>query len=277
MAKETKLEWVHHTFNPWWGCVKLSPACKNCYAEAWAKRVGSRVWGDDAERRFFSDKHWAEPLRWNRDAEAAGERRRVFCASMADVFERRSELDPWRAKLAGLIEATPQLDWLLLTKRHDLVQQLAPWREWPANVWLGMTVENQEWARQRIPRLIEIPAVVRFLSCEPLLSPLDLSRWLGDSIHWIVAGGESGAKARPTHPNWFRSLRDQCLATGAAFHFRKWGHWSPVAPAQPSRRKRYTFSNSDQSPTTMWAVGMHASGRELDGTTWNQVPRPNLL
>lgn len=277
MAKETKLEWVHHTFNPWWGCVKLSPACKNCYAEAWAKRVGSRVWGDNADRRFFSDKHWREPLRWNRDAAAAGERRRVFCASMADVFELRSELDPWRVKLAGLIEATPQLDWLLLTKRHSLVQQLAPWNEWPANVWLGMTVENQEWARQRIPRLIEIPAAVRFLSCEPLLGPLDLSRWLGDSIHWIVAGGESGAKARPAHPDWFRTLRDQCLATGAAFHFRKWGHWSPAAPAQSGRRKRYTFSDSDQSSATMWAVGMHASGRELDGTTWNQVPRPNLL
>ncbi len=273
MAKNTKLEWVHHTFNPWWGCIKISTACKNCYAETWARRVGKRVWGHGAGRRFFSEQHWSEPRKWNREAAQAGERRRVFCASMADVFELRTELDPWRERLAGLIRDTPHLDWLLLTKRHEYVNQLAPWREWPDNVWLGMTVENQHWANVRIPHLAEIPAIVRFLSCEPLLGPIDLTPWLGDTLHWIVAGGESGAKARPTDPRWFRSLRDQCLSAGAAFHFRKWGQWSPNAPDRPGRKRTHEFLHANGERQTMWAVGAHVSGRELDGEMWNQVPK----
>lgn len=272
MAKDTKLEWVHHTFNPWWGCTKVSIACRNCYAETWAKRVGSRVWGQDSDRRFFTEKHWNEPIKWNRAAQQAGERRRVFCASMADVFEPRSDLDPWREKLAELINATPHLDWLLLTKRYRQIQQDAPWTVWPRNVWLGMTVENQRWAQRRIPYLVEIPAVVRFLSCEPLLGPINLNPWLGDTIHWVVSGGESGSKSRPSRPEWFYSLRDQCLATGAAFHFRKWGHWTPVEPEKPGRKKQYHYIDLQGNPVTLWAVGVHASGRDLDGQTWNQVP-----
>ena len=126
MGKDSRIEWTHHTFNPWWGCVKVSPAYKHCYAEGWAKRVGLDVWGARAPRRFFSDAHWREPLKWNRGAETAGERRRVFCASMADVFEARDDLNPWRERLWQLIEATPFLDWLLLTKRPEHVGNCVP-------------------------------------------------------------------------------------------------------------------------------------------------------
>jgi len=127
MGKNSRIEWTNHTFNPWWGCTKVSAARKNCYAEAWSKRVGQSVWGPNANRRFFGDKHWAEPIKWHSEALAAGQRRRVFCASMADVFEDRRDLDEWREKLWALIDATPQLDWLLLTKRPEMVRRLVPW------------------------------------------------------------------------------------------------------------------------------------------------------
>jgi len=117
MGKDSKIEWTHHTFNPWWGCVKVSPGCEHCYAEAFAKRVGKKVWGAQSDRRFFGDPHWREPLKWHDEAVITGERRRVFCASMADVFEDRDELIPHRIRLFQLIANTPKLDWLLLTKR----------------------------------------------------------------------------------------------------------------------------------------------------------------
>ena len=178
MAKNSTIEWTHHTFNPWWGCVKVSDACKHCYAETWAKRTGADVWGNDASRRFFGEKHWAEPLTWNADAESSKTRFRVFCASMADVFEKRDELDQWRLRLWELIEKTPHLDWLLLTKRPQNILKMVPWKEeFPTNIWIGTTVENQKEAQKRIPALLKVPASVRFLSCEPLLSPIDLSQW----------------------------------------------------------------------------------------------------
>jgi protein gp37 len=146
MAKDSRIEWTHHTFNPWWGCVKVSPACANCYAETWAHRLGAKIWGRHAPRRFFGDEHWKHPLRWNAEAERDQVRRRVFCASMADVFEVRAELNPWRARLWPLIEQTPWLDWLLLTKRPKNVRRMAPWgSRWPHNVWLGTT--DPDWVR----------------------------------------------------------------------------------------------------------------------------------
>src|SRR4051812_42185869 len=127
MAKNSHIEWTHHTFNPWWGCTKVSPACNNCYAELWAKRMGHKIWGGTAPRRFFTDAHWKGPLVWNEEAQAKGERERVFCASMADVFERRAELNPYRERLWALIAETPWLDWLLLTKRPQNIGGMVPW------------------------------------------------------------------------------------------------------------------------------------------------------
>lgn len=272
MAKNSSIEWTHHTFNPWWGCSKVSPACENCYAETWAKRVGQSLWGEKAERRFFGEKHWADPIRWNQEAGQSRSRERVFCASMADVFEKRSELDDVRTRLWKLIETTPWLDWLLLTKRPENVLKMTPWSNWPGNIWLGTTVENQKYADSRIPFLMEAPARTRFLSCEPLLGNVDLTRWVnGFGIHWVIAGGESGSNARPMNPDWVRSLRDQCQAHGIAFHFKQWGHWAPVDPSNNTRKKLQRFRSS-QGEIILEAKGKKAAGRVLDGATWDQVP-----
>ena len=270
MGEGSKIEWTDHTFNPWWGCTRVSPACDHCYAETFAKRTGHDVWGRDGDRRTFGDKHWSEPVRWNEKAKAEGVRRRVFCASMADVFEDRPDLDGERARLWDLIDDTPSLDWLLLTKRPENIQRMYPsrwhYRHPQANVWLGTTVENQRYADLRIPKLLQVPAAVHFLSCEPLLGAIDLNRWLHDSncwivddaeesqcctcaeprevaVGWVIAGGESGAGHRPMDIDWPRALRDQCVAAGVPFLFKQWGGRTPKA-----------------------------GGRELDGRTWDEVP-----
>lgn len=272
MARNSKIEWTHHTFNPWWGCTKVSDACKHCYAEAWAKRVGSRVWGVKAARRFFGDTHWQQPERWDREAEQNSTRRRVFCASMADVFEDRAELNSWRNRLWSLIERTPNLDWLLLTKRPELVQRFVPWAdEWPCNVWLGTTVENQEIAEKRLSSIAECRAAIRFASCEPLLGKLDLREWLGSTLHWVIAGGESGPKARPSDPRWFRELRDQCKDKEVPFHFKQWGNWSPVNGTHYSEKaKLFDFDGGIR----VIRSSKKTSGRLLDGAPWDEVPDP---
>jgi len=272
MARDSKIEWTDHTFNPWWGCTKVSPACTNCYAETFSKRVGLRVWGDRADRRFFGDQHWGEPIRWSRQAERDRVRRRVFCASMADVFEDRGDLDPWRARLWSLVDDTPSLDWLLLTKRPSNVTKMVPWAAaWPHNVWLGTTVENQEWAEKRISSLVANPAVVRFLSVEPILGSLDLSRWARE-IEWVIVGGESGHHARPSQPAWVRLIRDQCVASGIAFFFKQWGDWMPGDPREHGRRRCVQLDVPDMQPTALIRLGKKAAGRLLDGRTWDEVP-----
>lgn len=200
MGADSRIQWTHHTFNPWWGCQRASPGCQHCYAETLDKRVGGKHWGPTAERRLFGERHWAEPLKWARAAAEAGERHRVFCASMADVFEDR--LDTERKKLWTLIRDTAfrcagdcgaiteeenrvdsscglcgarlgGLDWLLLTKRPENVLRMAPADILPL-VWVGTTVEDQQRADERIPELLRMPARVRFLSMEPLLGPVNL-------------------------------------------------------------------------------------------------------
>lgn len=271
MGKNSKIEWTHHTFNPWWGCTKVSAACKYCYAETWSRRVGFQIWGAKSKRRFFTDRHWAEPLQWNKEAINNGERRRVFCASMADVFEVRAGLNPWRERLWDLIDITPNLDWLLLTKRPQSFRRYLPDSFAQDNVWLGTTVETQRWADERISNLVEIEAPVRFLSCEPLLGELDLSHWLSSGkVDWIIAGGESGGKARPTNPLWVRSLRDQCIEHGVAFHFKQWGHWAPYAP--DGNKKVKEIEMPGDADVRLWRLGKKHSGRILDGRTWDDIP-----
>lgn len=301
MGKNSPIEWTHHTFNPWWGCTKISLACKHCYAETWSKRVGSTVWGAECGRRFFGEKHWHEPIKWNSEAEKHRERRRVFCASMADVFEARPDLSSWRRRLWKLIEDTPWLDWLLLTKRIENSKTMVPWRSvWPRNVWIGVTVESQEMAQKRIPILLQYPATIRFISCEPLLGPVKLEQWFhnrderctknlsssivhvesnGNSIDWVIAGGESGHHARPMHPSWVYSLRDQCIAAGIPFYFKQWGCWRPVEKYLKPNSKTIHFEDANGDQVTMVRLGKKAAGRELDGCRWDRMPdlqSPNL-
>jgi protein gp37 len=276
MGRNSAIEWTHHTFNPWWGCKKVSPACKNCYAEAWAKRTGQKVWGAGANRRFFGEAHWREPLKWNDEQGSNGTRKRVFCASMADVFERRALLNPVRSQLWNLIERTPNLDWLLLTKRPHNILYMTPWETaWPENVWVGTSVENQTLAETRLPHLLAVPASVRFLSCEPLLGPLDLRSWFDrrgyNPIDWVIAGGESGGHSRPMHHDWAASLLGQCQEAQVPFHFKQWGHW---APSELLRGKGSpTLLNlRNERPVQMVPAGKKLAGRVLQGSTWDSFP-----
>lgn len=235
MGENSNIEWTDHTFNPWWGCVEVSPACDNCYArqlDARFKRRDETHWGKSAPRLPASEKVWVEPLKWNAAAGREGVRKRVFCASMADVMEDRPyvsypgdvHVPTERMRLYRLIEATPNLDWLLLTKRPQNFRRFLPaeWLERPRpNVWGMTTVESDEY-RWRATELLKTPFVVHGLSMEPLLGSVDLSGIIR-GLDWVIAGGESGHGARPSHPDWFRSLRDQCLEAGVAFFMKQMG------------------------------------------------------
>lgn len=245
MGENTKIEWAHHTFNPWYGCQKVGPGCDHCYAEGWAKRSGLVQWGPGTERRRSSPANWRKPLAWNAEAERLGVRYRVFCASLADVFDNAVPT-AWRMDLFSLIAKTPHLDWLLVTKRVGNVLPMCSGDGLMFDmicdrVWLGVTVCNQEEADRDIPKLLKVPAKVRWLSMEPLLGHVDIHHRLGAcvfteadpwetgrGIDWVVVGGESGPKARPMHPAWVTSLRNQCKAAGVPFLFKQWGEWAPA-------------------------------------------------
>lgn len=263
MGDVTKIQWTDHTFNPWIGCTKVAPGCTNCYAEAdMDQRRGRVKWGVNGTRSVTSTAYWRKPLKWEREAKAAGVRRRVFCASLADVFEDREELELWRANLFDVIDETPNLDWLLLTKRPENIQRMwpqiprnkeplyvgnidqPPWRH---NVWLGTSISDQATADKGIPELLKCRdlAPVLFLSAEPLLGPIDLTGQLvssdgfvsaladgpihvsdgGRGIDWVIVGGESGPNARPCHMEWIRSLVDQCRAIGHPCFVKQLGAW----------------------------------------------------
>lgn len=235
VAENSKIEWTDHTFNPWVGCTKVSPACDNCYAESWAKRAGrGDLWHGSSPQRT-SESNWRKPVKWNAEAMKTGKRARVFCASLADVFDNAVPAE-WRSDLFKLIEATPHLDWLLLTKRIGNVRKLCGGvSAWP-NVWLGATVVTQEEVDRDVPKLIATPAAVRFLSCEPLLEEISF-RWapwrpLGRThstdhldglrmLDWVIVGGESGSKARPMSQQWVEQIRAQCAEAGVAFFMKQ--------------------------------------------------------
>lgn len=226
MGALTKIQWCDHTFNPVVGCTKVSAACDFCYAEKWALRAGRpELWQGDRQRT--SPHNWKEPLRWNATAKAEGRRAKVFCASLADVFD--NQWDPqWRADLVTLINKTPCLDWLLLTKRPQNIAKMWPSafinpHPWFPNVWFGTTVESQQEADRRIPHLLNVPAVMRFLSIEPLLEAIEIGQWL-PRISWAIIGGESGAaNRRPFSTTWAIDLIRQCRATGPAVFVKQLG------------------------------------------------------
>ena len=272
MGRQTRIEWTDHTFNPWWGCTKVSKACDNCYAETWARRLGYDIWSHAKPRRFLSASYWEQPKKWNANALAHQTRSRVFCASMADVFEWGRELSAWREKLWRVIDDTPYLDWLLLTKRPHLVRRLTPWGEdWPTNVWLGTTAEDQRMLEKRVPHLIRNPSHIRFLSCEPLLEQIDLRTPLeAKAVQWVIAGGESGAKARPCDPQWVYRIRDDCLSYDVPFLFKQWGDWAPLAEVRNVVPKRL-LSGVEYS-TTMGRFGKKVAGRRLENQVWDGIP-----
>lgn len=176
---------------------------------------------------------------------------------------------PSEKKLWKLIERTPALDWLLLTKRPDLVLSMVPWTEvWPENVWMGTTTENQEWADKRLEALAEIPARVRFISAEPLLGLLELERW-AEFVDWVITGGESGPNARPSSPSWFRALMNECMAADIPFHFKQWGDWAPGQGENLAKARQAAAEDG----TLMVRMGKSAAGRILDGATWDGLPR----
>lgn len=318
MAENSNIEWTKHTFNPWIGCQKVGAGCDHCYAETWDARGlsgGATRWGAHAARTRTAPANWSKPLAWDRAAAAAGERHRVFCASLADVFDNHASVLPeWRADLWALIRATPNLDWMLLTKRPSNIAAMLPddWGAGYPNVWLGCTVVNQTEADRDIQKLLSVPARVRFLSMEPLLGPVDLGHlsrkagagvheysaiecdidpaddeWGGATIDLVIVGGESGPNARPMHPDWARSLRDQCNAAGVAFHFKQWGEWVPVTTDADEHGLTCTeagcgfldvFDGPKRFPVVerggqdFWRVGKKSAGRDLDGRTWDEMP-----
>ena len=284
MAQNSSIEWTHHTFNPWWGCTKVSPGCDHCYADNLARRYGHDVWGHDAPRRVMSNEHWDKPISWNNLGERFKVRQRVFCASMADVFEVRPDLAPHRRRLLELIGATTNLDWLLLTKRPHSIRKLLPLGyEFPANVWIGTTVENQEQADKRIKYLQDFTTPsFRFLSCEPMLGPLDIRRYLqpgrnGVRIDWVICGGESEHGARPMNPEWAESLLLQCQEAGVPFLFKQWGSWGLLNQVgDVGKRQTIQLTRQNGTAVQLVNVGKKVAGRDLKGRQWTEFPVPQV-
>ena len=327
---KTKIEWATDTWNPTTGCDQVSAGCDNCYALGMAKRLkamGSADYQTDGNPETsgpgfglaIHPHRLDQPLRWKKP-------RLVFVNSMSDLFHVSVPVEHL-AQVFAVMSKAPQHTFQILTKRHARMRSIlsANWFkvlvddyrgaaagdfQWPLpNVWLGVSVEDQKWADIRIPALLQTPAAVRFLSCEPLLGPVKLApEWLQADddtctcsetagcreIHWVIVGGESGPKARPMHPDWARSLRDQCEAAGVPYLFKQWGEWQdgshdPRTQHGPDhimhRNGRHVVAHEYQTSDLVRGgagermgacfisrAGKHAAGRELDGRTWDEYP-----
>ncbi len=276
MAENSAISWTRHTWNPWMGCTKVSPACDGCYAEALMdKRYGKVQWGNHPRIRTGAHT-WNDPMRWQRRAEKDGDRPFVFCASLADIFD--NQVDPqWRVDAFDVMRKTPRLVYLLLTKRPQNIVRLADAAGGlPENAAIGTTVEDQKRADINLPALqvakIELRPLFTFGSFEPLLGPIIIRpAFMPD---WIITGGETdqgGHRARPTHPEWFRSLRDQAIANGAAFHHKQNGEWVSVSEvAGPGAHFKF------DDGATVRRVGKKLSGRTIDGVTHDAFPEVSL-
>lgn len=320
----TGIEWTDETWNPTTGCTKVSPGCDHCYAEVMYERFNGK--GSFSTVKMHSSR-LAKPFHWRKP-------RKVFVNSMSDLFHQ-DVTDFFIAEVFAVMALTPRHTYQILTKRHSRMRSLLSSTAFPGlvndalkarmkdpldrtgpvvlpNVWLGVSVENQQWANTRIPALLDTPAAVRFLSCEPLLGPVDLlgkpdqgcdemgpaithtpySWQTSDGpteydcehnagIDWVVVGGESGHGARPMHPDWARSLRDQCVEMQIPFLFKQWGNWAPgdFPTAHPdvllnatTGKGTYEAHRNQPGNERLIRVGKKAAGRELDGRTWDQYP-----
>lgn len=324
MGETTAIAWADHTFNTHWGCTKIEAPgdepseCDHCYAETLSIRFGysdtgskQRIWGADAPRRRLSDAYWRDPLKWDRLAREAGRQELVFCASMADVFEARDDLDDVRARLYELIDQTPNLIWMLLTKRPEQVLPRVPPRwigleqtpegliqidpahlvppryispsewyaaarrpeakaAWPANVWVGTSAGTQR-SLLRVQRLIQIPAPVLFVSCEPLFERVTFTDEQLERIGWVIAGGESGPGHRPMLTSWARHLRDQCDARRAPCEQPEIPR--PHSVAVPGGGRACNCEYADPIPFFFKQTGgLHGGDDQLDGRTYKNWP-----
>jgi protein gp37 len=315
MSTNSAIEWTDATWNPVTGCSKVSAGCTNCYAERLSHRF---KWTDKpwnaayaAENVKLHPERLEEPLRWRKP-------RKVFVNSMSDLFHEQVPFE-FIARVFDIMAQTPEHTYQILTKRparmKEFIEQYVPENLAPyplPNVWLGVSVENQQAADERIPLLLQTSAAVRFLSCEPLLGPVNLEKYFDPSglcgtcgdynlscwcqsfpmdehgyvkIDWVIVGGESGPNARPMHPDWVRSLRDQCKAAGVAFLFKQWGEWFPrdqwednpelVLPdddvAYIDGPRTHVFEDLG-GVYPVHRVGKKAAGRMLDGRTWDEYP-----
>jgi protein gp37 len=278
MAARSKIEWTDSTFNPWVGCTKIArakdapSACDFCYAEKWAKRSGQVVWGDNPRRRT-TEAYWRNPIAWNEHAKVFqaehGRRQRVFCASLADVFD--NQVNPaWRRDLFRLIQTCDQLDWQLLTKRPQNIRKMLPpdWNDGYLNVWLGTTAEDGRAYTQRVPHLLRIPATIHFVSYEPALGPLGQIVIDGRFPDWLIIGGESGVRAdlvRYTNPQWARDAIAECERLGVAPFLKQWGTYQNnphVVEARASLQQAMHFDPPENGK----------GGGKLDGRLWREFP-----
>lgn len=252
MAENSAIEWTNNTANFWWGCFKVSPGCTHCYADTLATRWGKSIWGPvKTTDRELKKGIWSDLPKWNERAKASGKREKVFVMSMGDFFEDHPQVTEWRDRALALIQECKYLDFQILTKRPENVVSMieranshsfsdaAMWFYAHPHVWIGTSVENQEQADKRIPELLRVPAAILFLSCEPLLGPVDLKfgitnladwfpEWGNQHIDWVIVGGESGRGKRPFNPDWARSIRDQCQAAGVPFFMKQMDKVQPI-------------------------------------------------
>ncbi len=300
----SKIEWTDETWSPVTGCTRVSAGCDHCFARRMAKRLAGRF-GYPKDEPFAVTLHPSKldaPLRWRKP-------RRVFVVSMGDLFHPDVP-SIFLCEVFAVMAASPTHTFQILTKRPERMRDWltrGPDPMWPfPNVWLGVSVEDQDAAEERIPLLLDTPAAVRFVSCEPLLGPVDLDQWTvrdlsecctehmpwlrqpddpGDGppsggLDWVIAGGESGPRARPAHPDWFRGLRDQCQAAGVAFHFKQHGasefipagHWRADWADRSARDAANWHRWPDGSWTNLHFADKQTAGRRLDGRTWDEVP-----
>ncbi len=220
MAEHSAISWTDATWNPWIGCTRVSPACDHCYAARDNERRGWVAgWGSGVPRRRTSAANWKNPLRWNRKAARSGKRLRVFCASLADIFDKEVDRS-WRDDLWQVLRETPHLHWILLTKRIGNAPKMLP-PDWPfENAGLMATLENQEVWDRDFRKLMAVPAKWHGVSAEPLLGRIDIGDARPD---WIITGGESGPGFRPLDMDAVRFLRDQCARNGVTFHHKQNG------------------------------------------------------